>query len=256
MLEIKNMTVRYGSLVILDDIGFTLKEKQWLMVVGPNGAGKSTLINAISQGVPYTGSVKYSGKDLSHFKPTVRAKILGVLMQNHHVSYSFTVKEIVKLGRYSYNPGIFSSCTDEDEAMVNDAMEMCGLSELKERSVLSLSGGEIQRTFLAQLFAQDPGIMILDEPTNNLDLVYQKQVFKLIRNWIERTGRSVVSVIHDLSLAKAYGTDALLMNKGKLFASGKTDEVLTEQNLNHVYEMDVYLWMKDMFSRWTEKSGV
>lgn len=250
MLEVKNITVRYGSIVIVDDISFTLKEKQWLMIVGPNGAGKSTVVNAVSQGVPYTGSIYYDGKDISKFNSTDLAKSLGVLTQNHYVGYSFTVEEVVKLGRYAYSSGIFSSLSDEDEKMINDAMDLCGMTELKDRSVLTLSGGELQRTFLAQLFAQNPKLLILDEPTNHLDLVYQKQVFGLIRDWIERTGRSVISVVHDLSLAKAYGTNAILMNKGRLFASGKIDEVLSGHNLNDVYAMDVSLWMKNMFSQW------
>ncbi|MHB1150840.1 MAG: ABC transporter ATP-binding protein [Eubacteriales bacterium] len=250
MLEVKNITVRYGSLVIVDDVSFTLKERQWLMIVGPNGAGKSTVVNAVSQGVPYTGSIKYDGKDISKFNSSILAKSIGVLTQNHYVGYSFTVEEVVKLGRYAYSAGIFSSLSDEDEKMINDAMDLCGMTKIKDQSVLTLSGGELQRTFLAQLFAQNPKLLILDEPTNHLDLVYQKQVFGLIRDWIERTGRSVISVVHDLSLAKAFGTDAILMNNGRVYASGKIDEVLSGDNLNNVYAMDVCLWMKNMFSQW------
>jgi iron complex transport system ATP-binding protein len=251
MLEVKNISVKYSGYTIVDNLSFTLKEKQWLMIIGPNGAGKSTVVNAISQGVPYTGSIYYNGKDITKFKSSQLAKNLGVLTQNHYVGYSFTVEEVVKLGRYAYSSGIFSSVSDEDEKMIKNAMDICGMTEIKDQSVLTLSGGELQRTFLAQLFAQNPGILILDEPTNHLDLVYQKQVFGLIRDWIERTGRSVISVVHDLSLAKAYGTDAILLNKGKLFASGKTDEVLSGDNLNDVYAMDVSLWMKKMLSQWT-----
>jgi iron complex transport system ATP-binding protein len=251
MLEVKNVSVKYNKYAIVDDVSFTLKEKQWLMIIGPNGAGKSTVVNTISQGVPYTGSIYYEGKDISKFKPSCLAKSFGVLTQNHYVGYSFTVEEVVKLGRYAYSSGIFSSVSDEDEEMISNAMELCGMTEIKDQSVLTLSGGELQRTFLAQLFAQNPKILILDEPTNHLDLVYQKQVFGLIRDWIERTGRSVISVVHDLSIAKAYGTDAILMNKGKLLASGKAGEILSGDNLNDVYAMDVCLWMKKMLSQWT-----
>jgi iron complex transport system ATP-binding protein len=115
---------------------------------------------------------------------------------------------------------------------------------------LTLSGGELQRTFLAQLFAQNPQLLILDEPTNHLDLVYQKQTFELIRKWIEKTGGAVISVVHDLSLAKAYGTDALLLDKGQVIASGRIDKVLTSEKLSHVYSMDVYKWMNKMLSGW------
>ncbi|MDD3169096.1 MAG: ABC transporter ATP-binding protein, partial [Eubacteriales bacterium] len=108
------------------------------------------------------------------------------------------------------------------------------------------------RTFLAQLLAQDPQLLILDEPTNHLDLIYQKQIFGLVKEWIDHTGRAVISVVHDLSLAKAYGTDALLMEGGKLLASGTIDEVLTRTNLENAYSMDVHQWMKELLNQWEE----
>ncbi len=250
MLEVDNLSVRFGSLTIVDDICFSLKEKQWLMVVGPNGAGKSTIVNAISQGVSYTGKIVFESLDVAHCKPTKLAKNIGVLTQNHHVGYSFTVEEVVRLGRYSYSPGIFSSPDDEDETKVEEALALTGMKPFRAHSVLTLSGGELQRTFLAQIFAQDPKLLILDEPTNHLDLVYQKQVFGLIREWTKKTGRAVISVVHDLSLARTYGTDAVLLNKGKIISSGAIGEVLTRENLESVYSMDVYQWMRDMLSQW------
>ena len=116
--------------------------------------------------------------------------------------------------------------------------------------MLNLSGGELQRTFLAQVFAQDPKLLLLDEPTNHLDLVYQKQVFGLIADWVKQPGRAVVSVVHDLSLARAFGSDALLMHKGKTVAQGHVDPVLAPANLDPVYGMDVYEWMSTMLSQW------
>lgn len=250
MLDVKNLTVRIGSLTILDDISFSLEEKQWMMVVGPNGAGKSTIVNAISQGVSYTGEVRFEGADVAKCKPTKLAKNIGVLTQNHHVGYSFSVEEVVRLGRYSYSPGFFSSTNDEDDERVEHALELTGMIPFRKHSVLTLSGGELQRTFLAQIFAQAPKLLILDEPTNHLDLVYQKQVFELIHEWTRKTGCAVMSVVHDLSLARAYGSDAMLLNKGELISLGAIDEVLTRENLNSVYSMDVYQWMQHMLSQW------
>ncbi len=250
MMEVKNLTVSYGSLTIVKNVSFSLREKQWMMIVGPNGAGKSTIVNAISQGVPYTGSILFDGFDISGYKPLVIAKNIGVLTQSHHIGYSFTVEEVVKLGRYAYTPGIFSSSTDEDEEKIHAALEFTGMLPFRSHSVLTLSGGELQRTFLAQIFAQDPKLLILDEPTNHLDLVYQKQIFELIREWTKNTGRAVISVVHDLSLAKAYGTDAVLLNKGRLVSSGTISEVLTGDNLESAYSMDVHHWMREMLSQW------
>lgn len=250
MLDVKNMTVRYGGITIIEDISFSLGEQQWLMVAGPNGAGKSTLINAISQGVIHTGTVLFEGKNLKNVKPAELAKNIGVLSQNHHVGYSFTVEEIVKLGRYSYSPGIFSASAGEDEEKVENALRVTGLEPFRKQSVLTLSGGELQRTFLAQIFAQDPKLLLLDEPTNHLDPAYQKLTFELIQKWIERPGRAVISVVHDLSMARAYGTDALLMDKGRLVSFGKINDVLTRENLKNVYSMDVYGWMQEMLKQW------
>jgi len=250
LLAVRDITVRYGKMTILDGVSFTVDAGQWLMIVGPNGAGKSTLVNAISQGVPYTGSVCFEGRDLAGIKPPVLARKIGVLAQSHSVSYSFSVEEVVKLGRYAYSAGIFSSAGEEDEKKMLAALEETGMLPFRKQSVLKLSGGELQRAFLAQVFAQDPILLILDEPTNHLDLVYQKQTFELVRAWVKDSGRAVISVVHDLSLAKAYGTHALLLDRGHTVASGKTDEVLTRANLEKAYAMDVYEWMREMLSQW------
>lgn len=250
MLEVNGLSVTIGSTRIVDNVSFSLGGGQWLMIVGPNGAGKSTIINAISQSVAYTGQVLVGGEDAAKMKPVHLAKKLGILSQHHNVGYSFSVEEIVNLGRYSYSPGIFSQKSDDDNDMVEHALELTGLKELRGQSVLTLSGGELQRTFLAQLIAQDPELLILDEPTNHLDLVYQKQVFSLVQDWIEKTGRSVISVVHDLSLARVYGTQAMLMDKGHLVALGETKEVLSRETLKSVYRLDVYEWMQEMLSQW------
>lgn len=252
MLTVKNLSVQFGSLKIIDDVSFEVNPGQWMMVVGPNGAGKSTIINAISQGIPYCGDAFFGQKDIAAIKPVMLARKIGILTQNHYVGYSFTVEEVVKLGRYAWSSGVFSSSTDEDERKIDQALEMTGMKSFRNQSVLTLSGGELQRTFLAQLFAQDPQLLILDEPTNHLDLVYQKQMFELIRNWITETGRAVMSVVHDLSLARAYGTDAILMDKGRIAASGRIDQVLTRDLLAGVYALDVVGWMNQLLSHWQE----
>jgi iron complex transport system ATP-binding protein len=250
MLDVKNLTVQYGSLKIVDDVSFHVKPQEWLMVVGPNGAGKSTVVSAIAQGVPYSGKVKIGEHDIAKMKPKAAAAHFGVLTQNHAVGYSFSVEEVVRLGRYAFSKGMFSPRDKENEDKIEKAIQMTGMEPFRKQSVLTLSGGELQRTFLAQLLAQDPQLLILDEPTNHLDLVYQKQIFELIQNWIKDTGRAVMSVVHDLSLAKAYGTHALLLDRGRAVSCGETAEVLTAQHLNTVYNMDVTAWMRQMLSQW------
>ena len=252
LLEAKDLTVRYGALTILDKVSFSLEEGDWLMLVGPNGAGKSTVVNAVSQGAPYTGEVRCLGKDVRRCRAGELAKRLGVLSQTHTVGYAFTVESVVRLGRYAYSPGVFGGSRDEDDEAVRRALELTGMTAFAQQSVLTLSGGELQRTFLAQLFAQNPRVLILDEPTNHLDLVYQKQVFELIAGWLKTPGRAVVSVVHDLSLAKAYGTRALLLNHGKTVAQGTLEEVFTAKHLDAAYDMNVSEWMRTMLAQWPE----
>ena len=136
------------------------------------------------------------------------------------------------------------------ESAVKEALERTGLTELRHRSVLTLSGGELQRAFLAQAFAQSPRLLLLDEPTNHLDLIYQKQIFALIGDWLQTPGRAVVSVVHDLSLAKAYGTKGLLLDGGREAACGDIEAATRPEALNAVYGMDVAEWMRGLLGQW------
>jgi len=250
MLKINHVTVRYGEHTVINDLSFELKEGQWLMLVGPNGAGKSTLIEAISQGVPYQGSIDLEGKDIRRCKPAQLAQKIGVLSQKNTVGYAYSVEEVVGLGRYAHASGFLSSRDEDGKDQVDKALTLTGLESLRHASVLTLSGGELQRTFLAQVFAQNPRLLILDEPANHLDLVYQKHIFSLIGEWLRQPGRAVMSVVHDLSLARRYGTHAVLMNRGLCVDQGEINQVLTAENLRSVYDMDVYGWMNEMLSQW------
>ena len=254
MLSIDNLTVRYGALTVLRNVSFTVEAGQWLMIVGPNGAGKSTIVSAVGQGAPYTGTVQWEGSDIRRLSARARAQRIGILAQTHHVGYAFTVEDVVRLGRYAYARGILPNADPRDTEAVHRALELTGMLSLRGQSVLTLSGGELQRTFLAQCFAQDPQLLILDEPTNHLDLVYQKQVFELIGTWLREPGaeRAVISVVHDLSLARAYGTDALLLHEGNVMAQGTAYTVLTREHLAQVYALDVYDWMRGLLAQWQE----
>ena len=252
MLEVQHLTVRYGALTIVDDVSFAVRPGQWLMIAGPNGAGKSTLINALSRGIPYTGTVLLHGQDTARLRPRTMAQHMGVLAQSHAVGYAFSVEEVVNLGRYAHSGGFLAGGDDQGEARVHSALERTGMLPFRSQSVLTLSGGELQRAFLAQVLAQDPRLLLLDEPTNHLDLSYQQQTFALIQRWVAESGRAVISVVHDLSLARAYGTDVLLLNKGRAVAYGPTREVLTRARLQEVYAIDVYAWMRDMLSQWND----
>lgn len=288
MLLVRDLTVRYGQFTALNGLSFTVDEGEWLMIAGPNGAGKSTALSAIAQSETYTGDVLINGENIKKLKPSERARRVGVLSQNNFVGYGFSVEEVVELGLYSVNStqvrtpnntqvraqNNMSDCAPNnmsDRAPNNmsdrasghsyqgggtdpltDALRLVGMEEQRAQSVLTLSGGELQRTFLAQVLVQDPSLLLLDEPTNHLDLIYQKQIFKLVSEWLKTPGRAVVSVVHDLSLAKKYGTKAILMDRGTLRAQGAAKEILNKENLDAVYRMDVYEWMHDLHRVWED----
>ncbi len=250
MLRADHVTVRYGERAVVDDVSFRLSEGQWLMLAGPNGAGKSTLIEAIAQGVPYDGTVEWEGRDVRALSSAQLARRVGVLSQKNAVGYAYTVEEIVGLGRYAHRGGFLSGRRGEDRDKVDAALALTGLTGLRRASMLTLSGGETQRAFLAQVFAQDPRALILDEPANHLDLNYQQQIFSLIREWLEKPGRAVLSVVHDLSLARRYGTHAMLLDHGRCVARGPIEEVMTPGHLDSVYGMDVAGWMRELLGVW------
>ena len=250
MLRGEHITVRYGSKTAADDVSFRLEEGQWLMLVGPNGAGKTTLIEAVARGVPYEGNIFLEGQDMRTVSANETARKIGVLAQGNRVDWAYTVEEVVGLGRYAWRSGLFHRGDGEGKERVEEALAMTGLADLRNRSMQALSGGETQRVFLAQVFAQNPRILILDEPANHLDLKYQEQIFFLIGEWLAKPGRAVMSVVHDLSLAKRYGTHALMMHEGRCAAQGTTGDVLTREGLQEVFGLDVYGWMREMLGQW------
>jgi len=250
MLKAEHITVRYGARTVVQDLSFSLKAGEWLMLAGPNGAGKSTLVNAIAQSVSYTGVFSLGSQDIRALRPADLARQIGVLSQHNSVEYDYSVEEIIALGRYAHERGFLSHRDSEGAEKLAQALERTGLAHLRHASVQSLSGGELQRVFLAQVFAQDPRILILDEPANHLDLKYQQHIFGLIEHWLKQEGRAVISVVHDLSLARRYGTRALLMHQGRCVAQGSMEQVLAPDLLRSVYEMDVYGWMRGMLAQW------
>lgn len=248
-LTAEHITVMAGKKRIVDDVSFTLADHQWLMLVGPNGAGKSTLVSAVSRSIPCEGTVTLDGVNLRAMKQAALARRIGVLGQQSGMTYAFTVEEVVAMGRYAYRRGVLGGGDDGGQARIDAAIAAVGLEGQRRQSMLTLSGGERQRAFLAQALCQNPDVLILDEPGNHLDLQYQRQLFELVDRWRQEPGRAVISVVHDLSLARLYGTHALLMDGGK-GTYGSLRETLTPDSLSRVWGMDVQAWMRRLHGAW------
>lgn len=250
MLKAENLTVRYGEKTVLNDLFLQVCEGEWWTIVGPNGAGKSTLAGALGKTVSYEGTITLEGKDIRQIPQQEYARKVGVLSQNHSAVYGFTVEEVVSLGRYARHTGFLRKGDPDGTEKIGEALKLTGLSDMRKRNMLTLSGGESQRVFLAQVLCQDPEILILDEPANHLDLPFQQELFSMIGEWLKAPGRAVITVMHDLSLARKYGSHALLLNKGQCAGQGKASEVLTPEALKSVYDMDVYGWIRGLLETW------
>lgn len=249
MLRVEGLNVRYRGFDAVREVSFSLEPGQWLMLAGPNGAGKSSLLQAIAQTVPSTGSIRLHGQDARQLSARAMAKQLAVLRQTQSLAYPFTVEQMVRLGRYAHQ-GIFSGGDPQGEAKVEEALAICGLSSMRHQNALTLSGGELQRAYLARVMAQDANLLLLDEPVSHLDLPYQQIIFGLIEDWLGTKGRAVLSVVHDLQLARRYGSHALLLRKGSLVASGSIDTVFSPQNLRFAFDIEVGAWFDWLYQPW------
>jgi len=197
--------------------------------------------------VPCTGKVIIQGSDAKSLSARALARRLAVLRQSHSLGYAFTVEQLVTMGRYAHQTA-FSRGDPQGRQKVEEALALCGLSGIRGQNALTLSGGELQRAFLAQVFAQDAPLLLLDEPASHLDLAYQRLIFDTVRDWLQTPGRAVMSVVHDLQLARRYGTHALFMKQGRSVAFGARDSVFTRKNLQAVWDMKVgdwFIWLNE-----------
>ena len=250
MLNVEHLSVRYGSKTAVDDVSFQVDAGQWWTLAGPNGAGKSSLAEALTRGVRYTGRVILDGVEERNYKQGDYSKKVGILSQINGVIYDYTTYEVAEMGRYAHREGFFRGRDPDGAEKVEQALALTGMTEFRNRSMLTLSGGEVQRVFLAQVLAQDPELLILDEPANHLDLPFQRRFFDMVKEWLQTPGKAVITVMHDLTLARKYGTHALLMSNGKCISKGKVKDVLTPGNLEQAYDMNIYGWMKELLEEW------
>ena len=245
-LAAKQIQVRYapGLPPILAEFTLTLTPGVFTGVIGPNGSGKSTLIRALSRALkPSQGAVLLEEKNLyAEHSARSSAQTIAVVPQDTAVSLDFSVRDIVRMGRAPHlPPRPFASETPADEQSVSDALEAAGVAHLAERAVTTLSGGERQRVLFARALAQQPRVLLLDEPTASLDLRYQAETLLLARSLAHENGLAVLAVLHDVNLAAAHCDSLVLLKGGEIAASGTPAEVLTAENLAEVYGARVWV---------------
>ncbi|MCS7116679.1 MAG: ABC transporter ATP-binding protein, partial [Nitrososphaerales archaeon] len=240
-LLIEGVECYYGSIKALDGVSFSVNEREFVGVIGPNGSGKTTLLRTIS-GVlrPNVGTVLLDDWNIHNLKRFEVAQRMAVVPQITSTPFNFTVAEVVLMGR---NPYIkrFEGERSKDFQVVERAMRLTNTLHLAERSIDELSGGERQRVIIARALAQEPSVMLLDEPTLHLDINYQIEIMELLRKLCKEDGLIVLAVLHDFNLAAKYCDSLILLDKGRIVSIGPVETVLTSENLKKVFQVDVVI---------------
>jgi iron complex transport system ATP-binding protein len=238
VLTIDDIDCSYGSVNVLKDVHFAVKNGEFLGILGPNGSGKTTLLRSISRVLkPQKGVILIDKKDIYGMKSVDVAKQLAVVPQSTPVTFDFTSLEVVLMGRNPHMPR-FKMESKKDLAIARNSMELTRTWEFADRPVTELSGGEMQRVIIARALTQEPKILLLDEPTTHLDISNQLEIMDLIKHLCETKKLLIVAVFHDFNLAARYCDSIILLNDGKIVAVGKSDETLTSENVRKVFGVD------------------
>lgn len=241
MLEVRNLSAGYGDRKVVRDISFEVPEGRITALLGANGAGKTTLLRALNRTVhPMEGEVLIAGSPLTGMSRSRIARCIAVVAQENETSFPVTVYEFVLSGRYAHGSA-FGWETEADLSAARTALDICELGNMSGRLMNELSGGERQRVLLARALATEARVLLLDEPTANLDLSHQAMMFRLVRERTSGCGASAVVITHDLNLASEFADDILLLRQGKIAAHGPPGKVLTREMIREVFGVDVLL---------------
>lgn len=239
-ITVDNISFGYDPAVpVVRDVSLTVRPGEFLSLVGPNGSGKTTLLRLLDRiFVPHRGTILLNGQPIAKFSRSAIARRIAFVPQDNSIQFPFTVAEIVLMGRAPHSRGMaFENAHDRDVA--REVMRLTDVAGLADLPVTNLSGGERQRVFIARALAQQPEIILLDEPNAHLDIAHQVEVFRIIKRLNTESGLTVLSVSHDLNLASAYSDRIAMMVSGTLAALGTPAEVLTGERIREVFNTPV-----------------
>ncbi len=238
MLKLLNISASYQDISILENVCLNINPKLFYGIIGPNGAGKTTLLKIMTGvKIPDTGEVWLDSKDIRRFAKKEVAKIMAVVPQSSFVPPLFSVEDVVSMGRYPFQQFRFSD-SDADRRCVEKAMKKTGIHGLRHRRINELSGGQRQEVIIARALAQTPQLLMLDEPTANLDIKHQMKILHLTAVLVRNEGMAAVMVIHDLNLAARFCDRLVLLHDKKILTMGAPATVLTPAHLKTAYGVD------------------
>lgn len=235
-LEIRNLTFYYGNKKILHDINIEFYPGEISVIAGPNGSGKTTLIkNIVSQVKTVKNCLFINNKDINSYSITQKSQLISYVPQHNSKDFDFSVYEVVEMGRYPYKK---EWNRKKDIMHITEAMHLTDTYIYKDRSITTLSGGELQRVMLARALAGQPEFLILDEPSSNLDIAHNLDMMKLIKKITIELGLTTIIVLHDLNTILHFSDKTALMKQGELCYMGNTEAVLTKDNIKKIYNVD------------------
>lgn len=238
LIEIKNISFSYGSLFKIENIQLAIKKGTFLAIIGPNGSGKTTLLKLLTKSIkPESGVVFLEDQNMNNIRQRDLAKKIAIVPQNSYSTFAFSSFEIVMMGRTPHLSR-WQFENNDDFTIVKEAMEKTNTWHLKERPITELSGGEKQRVIVAQALAQQPKILLLDEPTLHLDLNHQIEIMNLLRQ-LHSDKITIVAVLHDLNLAANYADEVAVIKNGKILIVGKPEEILTGKLIKDCFDASV-----------------
>ncbi len=233
---VKDLSKRYDGKTVVDGVSFSIPKGKVISLIGPNGAGKSTVMGMISRLIAHdSGLVEFEGKDIGKWKSKELSKRLAILTQSNSIQMKLTVRELVAFGRFPYSG---SRITPEDTAVIDQAIEYMELEEFQDQFIDELSGGQRQRALIAMVIAQDTEYVLLDEPTNNLDIYHATNMMKIARRLCDELGKTVILVLHEINYAAFYSDYICAFQNGKVAKFGTVEEVMTKENLSQLYQVD------------------
>lgn len=258
LLQARGLRCDYGQREVLHGLDLAVYPHQRLCVLGPNGCGKTTLLRALAGLLPITGQVLLRTDtgvlDVHRARRAAVARRLALLSQTSPAPFTYTVYETVLLGRWAHRRGLLASADAADHALVEQSLRRTGLWPQRDALITQLSGGQLQRVYLARAFAQAPSVILLDEPTNHLDLKYQLELVDYLTQWAAEGDRCVVGVLHDINLALAFADSLLLLADGRPLASGPADG-FDLRLLNDLFGLDVGAYMRTALARWDAENA-
>ena len=268
-ISVSNISAGYGADTVIKNISFDLECGKSLSIMGSNGSGKTTLLRSLNGLIKSTGSIKILGHDIATLKRREIAGMMAMMSQLSPVYFSYSIRETVELGRFArhdnerhgkgFNIKTSHQSLVHDREVVDKCLELTGLKDIEKKQISSLSGGQLQRVFLARCFAQETPIILLDEPTNHLDLKYQAELMEHLEKWScgetvmadgSHVPNTLIGVFHDISLAAEISSDMIFIKNGEVLCQGEKDKVFTADVLENAYGMDVAGYMNRQRRIW------